>query len=77
MPKLPNGSKAPKGIFLPEVDVHIEALEQALLYFDESCTSALEGAVVLEELQNKEVDIMPRDETFLIASFILNLRQAG
>ena len=77
VPKLPSGSKPPQGIRLEELDIHIEAVQSALTKFDVDCTAALEGANALEELQNKEPDIMPREEVFLISSFMLNVRQAG
>ena len=77
MPKLPDGCKAPQGVLLEELDVHVDAIHQALLKFDHDCANALESANALEELQDKEPDIMPREEVFLISSFMLNVRQAG
>ena len=44
----------------------------------EKSAGALEGAATLHELNGTEdVDILPRDEVFLISSFMLNLRLAA
>lgn len=77
VPKLPSGSRAPNGFLIEELDVHIETLKQALIDFDADTSSALEGAAGQNDLQNHELDIMPREEIFLISSFLLNLRQAA
>ena len=77
VPTLPSGAKAPKGILLEELDVQIDILQKALLQFDADAASALEGAATMEELEGKEPDIMPREEVFLISSFMLNVRQAA
>lgn len=52
-------------------------MQTALTKFDADFATALESANALEELQNREPDIMPREEVFLISSFMLNVRQAG
>ena len=52
-------------------------LQQALQNFDSGTSSALEGAAIMQEMEGQEPDIMPREELFLISSFILNLRQAA
>lgn len=62
---------------LTDLDKDVEALQSALRQFDMDFAEALESANALEELQNKEPDIMPREEVFLISSFMLNVRQAG
>ena len=59
------------------MDLHIHNLQQALVAFDGSTASALEKAAVMQELKDREPDIMPREEIFLISSFLLNLRQAA
>ena len=55
-------------------------MSEAITLFAETSAQALEGAAELQELNERndtEVDIMPRDEIFLISSFILNLRMAA
>ncbi|TVY26034.1 putative membrane protein [Lachnellula hyalina] len=75
--KLPSGARAPKGIQLQEIDIRIDILITALADFDKNSASALEGAAALQGLDHPQVDIMPRMETFLISSFLLNLRHAA
>jgi hypothetical protein len=77
VPTLPSGSKAPSGIVLEELDIRTDILQQAITDFDTNASLALEGAANLDELESTDVDITPRMETFLISSFILNLRQAA
>ncbi|RDW91892.1 hypothetical protein BP5796_01286 [Coleophoma crateriformis] len=77
VPKLPSGARAPKGIELQEIDIRVDILTDALADFDKNSASALEGAVALHDMEAPEIDIMPRMETFLISSFLLNLRQAA
>ena len=77
MPKLPTGVKAPRNIVLEELDCELSDLQQALQTFDTDTTSALEGAAMMQEMEGQEPDIMPREEIFLISSFLLNLRQAA
>ena len=77
VPTLPSGARAPKGILLEELDVQTDILQKALLQFDADAASALEGAANMEELEGKEPDIMPREEVFLMSSFLLNVRQAA
>jgi len=61
--------------------VHIDWLENAIEEFSRRSTEALEGAAIQEtnnpEMIDGEIDVMPRDEIFLISSFMLNLRQAA
>ena len=40
-------------------------------------TATLESAATLQDINKEELDIMPREEIFLIASFLLNVRQAS
>jgi hypothetical protein len=77
VPKLPSGARPPKGIQLQEVDIRVDILKAALLDFDRDSASCLETAAQLHNLDHPQVDIMPRMETFLISSFLLNLRQAA
>jgi hypothetical protein len=66
---------------VPELDIHIDWLETAIEEFGKRSTEALEGAAIGEiggtMTADSEVDVMPRDEIFLISSFMLNLRQAA
>ena len=76
--KLPSGARPPAGIRLDELDIQVEDLETAIVLFDETSGAALQKvAAVQVNLDNVEDDIMPRMETFLISSFLLNLRQAA
>lgn len=75
VPKLPSGARAPSGIELQEIDIRIDVLTEALADFDKKSAAALESAASLHD--HSQVDIMPRMETFLISSFLLNLRQAA
>ena len=77
VPNLPSGAQAPRGIMIEEVDLHISSLQQALIQFDLDTVSAFEGAVAMQELEGKEPDVMPREEVFLLSSFMLNMRQAA
>ncbi|KAE9363848.1 hypothetical protein N431DRAFT_432020 [Stipitochalara longipes BDJ] len=77
VPKLPSGALAPRGIQLAEIDIRVDILTEAIAEFDKDSATALEGAASLHDLDHPQVDIMPRMETFLISSFLLNLRQAA
>ncbi|CCD46394.1 hypothetical protein BofuT4_P119440.1 [Botrytis cinerea T4] len=77
VPKLPSGTRAPTGIRLEEIDIRVDILVDAIADFDRTSASALENAAVLHDLGGPQVDLMPRMETFLISSFLLNLRQAA
>jgi hypothetical protein len=77
VPKLPSGARAPSGIELAEIDIRVDILTTAIAEFDKDSATALEGAASLCDLDHPQVDIMPRMETFLISSFLLNLRQAA
>ncbi|KAH7385028.1 hypothetical protein BKA64DRAFT_156224 [Cadophora sp. MPI-SDFR-AT-0126] len=77
VPKLPSGARAPSGIRLEEIDIRVDILTEALANFDKDSASALETAAFLHNLDHPQIDIMPRMETFLVSSFLLNLRQAA
>ena len=77
VPDLPSKSQMPRCIAPEEIDIHHQALQAAISSFDSDTTAALEGAVMLQELGKEDLDIMPREEIFLVASFILNVRQAA
>ena len=66
-----------RGILLEELDLQTDILQKSLLQFDADSASALEGAATMQELEGKEPDIMPREEVFLMSSFMLNIRQAA
>lgn len=82
LPSLKQGTgpqRRPRGILLQELDLYIDELGRAIEVFGRTTTDALEGAVLteLEPDEAGEVDVMPRDEVFLISSFMLNLRRAA
>ena len=77
VPKLPSGARPPSGIQLEEIDIRVDILTEALVEFDKDSAAALEGAAAMHDLGHPQVDIMPRMETFLISSFLLNLRQVA
>ncbi|KAL2060893.1 hypothetical protein VTL71DRAFT_8945 [Oculimacula yallundae] len=77
VPKLPSGARAPTGIQLEEIDIRVDILTDALASFDTDSSSALETAASFRNLDQPQVDIMPRMETFLVSSFLLNTRQAA
>lgn len=75
--KLPSGARPPKGVTVEELDIRIEILADAIVEFDKNTAAALEAAAALHDVQGPQLDIMPRMETFLVSSFLLNLRQAA
>jgi len=75
--ELPSGENAPNHIASEELDVALTRLEGEMQTFDKDTTSALESAAREQELEGFEPDIMPRDEIFLISSFLLNFTQAA
>lgn len=77
MAKLPSGENAPKHIAIEELDEALAGLDSQLQTFDTDTTSALESAAIEQELEGFEPDIMPREEIFLISSFLLNFTQAA
>ncbi|KAG0649392.1 hypothetical protein D0Z07_4427 [Hyphodiscus hymeniophilus] len=77
VPKLPSGAWPPTGIELQEIDIRVDILTEAISAFDKDSVSALEKGAQLHDIEHPQMDIMPRMETFLISSFLLNLRQAA
>ncbi|KAI9055032.1 hypothetical protein LZ554_002171 [Drepanopeziza brunnea f. sp. 'monogermtubi'] len=77
VPKLPSGARAPSGIRLEEIDIRVEILTEAMAAFDRNSALALEAAASLHDLEHPQIDVMPRMETFLVSSFLLNFRQAA
>ncbi len=77
VPKVPSGALAPSGIKLEEIDIWVDTLDAAISTFDKDSAAALENAAAIHNLDYPQVDVMPRMETFLISSFLLNLRQAA
>lgn len=74
---MPSGARTPKGLLVEELDVYVEILVNALADFDKTSTEALEEAAIIQQLKHQRFDVMPREEIFLISSFILNLRLAA
>ena len=62
---------------IEEVDLQVSSLQQALIQFDLDTVSAFESAEAMQELARMEPDIMPREEVFVLSSFMLNVRQAA
>lgn len=52
-------------------------LKFALETFDADISKALESAAILQDMNHEELDMMPREELFLVSSFLLNVRQAA
>ncbi|MCJ1380942.1 hypothetical protein MMC17_004051 [Xylographa soralifera] len=75
--KLPSGAKAPRGMMMEEFDQYSVSLQDAIRTFDTETTTALEGDTAIKASKSKEYDVMPREELFLISSFLLNFRQAA
>ncbi|KAI5797680.1 hypothetical protein EDC01DRAFT_33918 [Geopyxis carbonaria] len=71
--------RRPIRILPEEIDVHIASLSSAILKFGKQSGDALEGAANLQDLVDSDLvaDMMPREEVFLISSFIMNLRHAA
>lgn len=74
---MPSGARAPKHIAIEEVDEALNNLRAALEKFEVDTRKALQSAAVQQELEGFEPDIMPREEIFLISSFLLNFSQAA
>ncbi|KAL8659757.1 MAG: hypothetical protein Q9226_000253 [Calogaya cf. arnoldii] len=75
--RLPSGAKPPKGLVIEEVDLYLEELGEALRTFDREIAASLEGAVETQGMDGQQLGVMPHEEIFLVASFVLNLRQAA
>ena len=69
--------RPPSGIIIEELDRHCEDLQSALHRCDVTIASALEGVALLQEMKDEELEFMPREEIFLVSSFLLNSRQAA
>ncbi|KAK6527831.1 hypothetical protein TWF694_004806 [Orbilia ellipsospora] len=70
-----NVSRKPKGIPLKEIDVYVNAVENSLEEFDRRTREALHTAAQrASEEEEVEFDILPREELFLVSSFLLNFR---
>lgn len=74
---MPSGENVPNQIAIEELDEALARLEAEMQTFDADTTSALESAAIEQELEGFEPDIMPREEIFLISSFLLNFTQAA
>ncbi|KAF3129726.1 hypothetical protein TWF594_010850 [Orbilia oligospora] len=73
-----NQSRKPKGILLKEIDIYTNATEVALVEFDKKTREALhKAAEKASEEEEVEFDILPREEIFLVSSFLLNFRIAA
>ncbi|KAK6518548.1 hypothetical protein TWF506_005686 [Arthrobotrys conoides] len=73
-----NRSRKPKGILLKEIDIYANATEAALVEFDKKTREALhKAAEEASEEEEVEFDILPREEIFLVSSFLLNFRIAA
>ncbi|KAF3233601.1 hypothetical protein TWF192_002089 [Orbilia oligospora] len=73
-----NQSRKPKGILLKEIDIYANAVEVALVEFDKKTREALhKAAEEASEEEEVEFDILPREEIFLVSSFLLNFRIAA
>ncbi|KAF3196374.1 hypothetical protein TWF106_004981 [Orbilia oligospora] len=73
-----NQSRKPKGILLKEIDIYANAIEVALVEFDKKTREALhKAAEEASEEEEVEFDILPREEIFLVSSFLLNFRIAA
>ncbi|KAL8668664.1 MAG: hypothetical protein Q9168_006718 [Polycauliona sp. 1 TL-2023] len=75
--KLPSGARVPKELAVEEVDLYLEELGEALRTFDTEIAVAFDGTVESQEVNDQRLDLVPREEIFLVASFVLNLRQAA
>ncbi|KAF3925489.1 hypothetical protein AA313_de0202592 [Arthrobotrys entomopaga] len=70
-----NISRKPKGIPLKEIDIYMNAIENSLVEFDKRTREALHTAAEkASEEEEYEFDILPREELFLVSSFLLNFR---
>jgi hypothetical protein len=70
----------PAGILTQELNIYIDWLSAAIQRFGESSIDALEGVAALRgigENPDTDYDVMPRDEVFVISSFVMNLRHGA
>lgn len=70
-----NTARKPKGIPLEEIDIYVKEIQRALEEFDATAKEAIEKAAEeASAADGDEFDILPREEIFLVSSFILNVR---
>ncbi|KXJ85792.1 hypothetical protein Micbo1qcDRAFT_153740 [Microdochium bolleyi] len=74
---LPAAYSKPSGILTEEVDLQIELFTRALAQFDQESATALGQAATTTDDIGYQGDIMPRMETHLVSSLLINQRQAG
>lgn len=63
-----------------EINRYIKDLGSSITEFGKEFSDALEGAVALREMSdhlNTGVDVLPREEVFLISSFVMNLQHSA
>ncbi|KAI1334023.1 hypothetical protein F5Y15DRAFT_403155 [Xylariaceae sp. FL0016] len=77
VPKLPSGALAPEGILLEEIDLRLEIFSRALAQFDIDSAEALENAAAMCYGNGLTGDLMPRMETHLVSSFLIDIRYAA
>lgn len=76
--ELPSGAKVPRGILLEEIDVFIDAFEDAIGTFDYDTSDGFREFTDKGGNDEAEVaEILPQFETFLVSSFLLGFRQAA
>ena len=51
VPKPPSGARAPKGIELEELDLHLDILQRAMARFDVDTASAIESSAMIQDIQ--------------------------
>ena len=74
---MPSGLRIQKPMTAEELDNGVEELAQALFEFDFDSDAALDNVASLHEHESRNIEIVPREEVFLISSFLLNIRQAA
>jgi hypothetical protein len=75
--KLPPGITVGDALSLAHLDRQIVTLQAAIQKFDGDVVAALRSAAVLQGLRKEEPDVMPREEVFIVSSFLINLQQAA
>ncbi|KAH7031257.1 uncharacterized protein B0I36DRAFT_242604 [Microdochium trichocladiopsis] len=74
---LPPSHVKPYGIIAAELDVRTEIFVRALAQFDQESATALSQAATTVYKKEYKGDVMPRMETHLVSSLLINQRQAG
>jgi len=69
-----NIGRHPRGILPEELDIDIASLRDAIDEFQSSSQRAIQHAISTQLAENIEIDLLPREETFVVNSFLLNLR---